>query len=139
MLFFPLHRLVNDRRKLWIELHDGLRRIRRHRRDLDGQFGKTGGRERQRSRHRVIHHHAYGIEIRPNIEGFHTNLLGRHVIGGAHEHAGARLRVVGSCSRELGDAKVQNLHEIGLVLTVYQVHVVRLQVAMNDLCCMRGG
>ena len=62
-------------------------------------------------------------------------LFRRHVMGGTEDGASAGELVL--ASRHLGDAEVQDLDEVIPFLRRNKNDVVRLQIAVNDVCVMR--
>ena len=113
-------------------------------RRLDGENGMKGlegaaARERPPTAQHLEQHHTQREEVRPRIHSVTPNLLGRHVAGGADDHAGERLRRRLHRRRfrhlQLRDAEVQDLD----AAVGREKEVVGFQIAMDDAARVRGG
>ena len=103
--------------------------------------GVALARERRRPTQHLVQHHPGRVDVGAMIDLRYLtdSLLRRHVQGRAHHCAhhgpahGRRTRLAGLARRKLlGDAKVDDLDEVGAVLRVDDEDVVRLEVAVDD-------
>ena len=83
---------------------------------------------------------AHRVDVDAVIDVLAARLLRRHVLGRAEQHAG--LRELAPPVLDLGqlrDAEVEQLHEVRLAEEVDEVHVLRLEIAVDDAVRMCGG
>jgi hypothetical protein len=76
------------------------------------------------------------VDAGVDVVGF-GDLLGRHELGRAHQHA-APGPLVAAVLHELRDAEVEHLHVVDHVVAFGQEHVVALEVAVDDARRVRG-
>jgi hypothetical protein len=80
--------------------------------------------------------HRRRIDVGARVERDLTErLLGRHVVGRPEHRARARLR--GLRVLHLGDAEIEDLHEVRVVRAPHDVEVVGLDVAVDDADLVR--
>ena len=92
--------------------------------------------DRPAAREHLEEHDAEGENVGARVDLVSTErLLGRHVLGRTHHHAGAGESTVRFTARfQFGDAEVEDLHQ-GVALGVdREHHVVRFEIAVNDGC-----
>ena len=94
-------------------------------------------RERQLSRQELIEDDAEGVDIGLMVHPRPANLLGRHILRCAEDHAGARQRlpfvtILFGGFRHLGDTEIEELHVVSLPGSVDQHDVVGLEIPVND-------
>ncbi len=112
--------------------HGGVQLARRTRRGGDLLEGDRDGRlalERHDAGEQLVEDHADRVEVGRGADGVALRLLGREVLGGAHDRA--RERHVGGA--RAGDAEVGDARASLLV----EDHVVRLEVAVDDAAAVR--
>ena len=99
--------------------------------------------ERALADDRLVHHDAARVDVDAAVEvALAARLLGRHVIGRAHHHAGARevelLIAALELRHHLRHAEVEDLHDRRGADAAGQEDVLRLDVAMDDALVVRG-
>ena len=99
------------------------------------------GAKGHRPRHQLVGEHAKGIDVRSVVDGVSARLLWGHVIRCSHHHA--HLRDAPAFSRpaglgDLGDSKVQHLHQVRPVVPGHDHDVFCLEVAVDNSLGMRG-
>jgi len=101
---------------------------------------EVDARERQPARQHVIHDDAQRVDVGACIQLRAVCLLGRHVLGRAEEHSstGEPLRLWVKLGH-LCDTKIEELDEILLALSVEELNVLGLEIAMNDALGMGSG
>ena len=82
-------------------------------------------------------HHAHRVEIGAAVDALAARRLGRHVARVAERHAGGG--VVLHLSRELRDAEVDQLDELGIAAAAHEHDVAGAYVAVHDAVGVRGG
>ena len=88
----------------------------------------------------LVGHHAERVDVAARIELLAGELLGAHVRRGSEHHALLRelllLRLILGLAA-LGDAEVEDLHEVGLPGRGREDDVVGLEIAMDDAAAVR--
>ncbi len=89
----------------------------------------------------LVDHHAERVLIAPGVEVLHPvdDLLGRHVRRRAQELARAGERHRGAALGDLRDAEVEQDGVLAVGPAPGEEDVVRLEVAVEDACLVRGG
>ena len=105
-----------------------------------GEHAHEGlGVERHVAGQHLVQDAAGGVDVDAMVGLVALGLLGRHVLGRAEDHPGARQpRAALVERRHLGDAEVEHLDEVGPPLARDQVDVLRLHVAVDDALIVRG-
>lgn len=89
--------------------------------------------EGQPAGHELVQDDAQRIDVDAMIGLAALGLLRRHVVGRAEDHAGlGLLRLSAVETRELGDAEVEDLHEVRAPRVVDQKYVLWLEIPVND-------
>ena len=115
---------------------DGDRRLRHVlRRPLPGRVGLEG----ELAGEHLVRHHAERVDVAARVDGLARELLGAHVRRRPEHHAllGELLLVLVFLARPLGDAEVEDLHEVLLPGALDEHHVVGLEVAVHDAAPVR--
>ena len=115
----------------------------RPKRSTESNGRAESGLEQPLAGEHFVEHHAEGPDVGAFVYRLAFGLLGRHVGGGAEDHAGLGrgsgdggrvIRLNHGRSAQLGEPEIQNLYRsFGRDL-----HVSRLQVAMHDSLLVRG-
>ena len=142
-----LHRLADGRVGLPLPRWDG-RLV-----DVAGEhFHRARSVERQVARGHLEEDHAQRVEVAAFVQGAARGLLRRHVLRSAADHVVPRQPgLLGidwpddSVARQrrhvrpenFGDAEIEHLDVVGLVAPLLDHHVLRLQVAVDDVIDMR--
>jgi hypothetical protein len=103
--------------------------------------------ERDLPREHLVHDDAERVDVRALVDVAALDLLGRHVLRGAHEESGLRELLLGPLAQVLHEPEVEHLHEVLVLLghrgdgprciartlvRTGEEDVGRLEVAMDD-------
>ena len=101
--------------------------------DLERDDARVVAVDRARPGDHLVEHHPDGVEVRARVDLVGAaGLLGRHVLGRAHDDAGdGELLLLRIGAPRLGDAEVDELEE-GLSPAERDEHVLGLEVAVDD-------
>ena len=118
-------------------------RLRRRVDDREEERVVVRREERALADDRLVHHDAARVDVDAAVEvALAARLLGRHVIGRAHHHAGARevelLVAALELRHHLRDAEIEDLHDRRTADAPREEDVLRLDVAMDDALVVRG-
>ena len=101
---------------------------------LSPEYGGTPG-------DHLVHDRAERVDVAARVGGATGGLLGRHVLGRAHRHAGAGQPALarGLGLGRLRDAEVEHLDDVGGAVARDQEDVLGLEIAVDDALAVRGG
>ena len=81
---------------------------------------------------------AQGIDVDAMVGNFAARLLWRHVFGRSEDHAGSRqTAAVVVDVVDLGDAKIEDLHEVRAAIFIDEIDVLGLEISVNDAFAVR--
>ncbi len=108
----------------------------------DGQ--RSCGIKGEFARQHLVQHAAQGVDVRPGVCPFPPGLLGRHVVRGAHHHAGGRhgRQRLAPGNAEIGHFRSsigRDQHVLGLDVPMHHTTSVGGREAVCDLQSKRGG
>ena len=122
----PIERLRRDQRRRLGEVH------RQHAHEVVGGERHAAGDELEQDA-------AHRVDVDAVIDVLAARLLGRHVLGRAEQHAGLGQLAAARrpSTRQLRDAEVEQLHEVGIAEELDEEHVLRLEIAVDDALGVR--
>ncbi len=131
----------NDRFEIWRNVPDQLSGRLRNLGHVLVQDPHEGlGQKGQPAGSQLVQDDAEGVDVDAMISILALGLLRGHVVGRAEDDSGlGLLRLSAVEPGELGDAEVQDLHEVFAPGVVDQEHVLRLEVPVDDSLGMGGG